>query len=181
MPELDHHPEPVSLHDCAVCEDRGIEVESREYCQACYRGKRRKNTDAFAEKLRGLPFTDALWIVAHANIKTEHAIAAAELALLKSKLLQAERELAEVRKDAWKPIDTAPKDGTEVFLWLPSPYNRIEKARWFDLWENWQLDDFPDDGDEYCGIGNALPSHWMPLPAPPAASVAQENKEQGNG
>ncbi len=99
MPELDHHHEPVSLHDCAVCQDRGIEVESREYCQACYCGKRRKNTDAFAEKLRVLPFTDALWIVAHANIKTERAIAAAELALLKSKLLQAERELIAMRKD----------------------------------------------------------------------------------
>ena len=100
MPELDHHPEPVSLHDCAVCHARGIEVESREYCQVCYRGKRRKNVDSFADKLRGLPFTDALWIAAHANIKTEHAIAAAEMALLKSKLLQAERELAEAREDA---------------------------------------------------------------------------------
>lgn len=100
MRELDHHPEPVSLHDCAVCQDRGIEVESREYCQACYRGKRRKNVDSFADKLRGLPFTDAMWIVAHSTINTERAIAAAELALIKSKLLQAERELAEVRKDA---------------------------------------------------------------------------------
>jgi hypothetical protein len=100
MPELDHHPEPVSLHDCAVCQDRGIEVESREYCQACYRGKRRKNMDSFADKLRSMPFTDAMWIVAHATIQSERAIAAADLALLKAKLLQAERELAEVRKDA---------------------------------------------------------------------------------
>lgn len=95
MHELDHHPEPVSLHDCAVCQDRGIEVESREYCQACYRGKRRKNVDSFADKLRSLPFTDAMWIVAHSTINTERALAAAELALLKSKLLQAERRAAQ--------------------------------------------------------------------------------------
>jgi len=100
MHELDHHPEPVSLYSCETCQDRGIEIESREYCQACYRGKRRKLNDTFAEKLRGLPFTDAMWIVAHSTINTERAIAAAELALLKSKLLQTERELAEVRKDA---------------------------------------------------------------------------------
>lgn len=100
MRELDHHPEPVPLHDCAVCQDRGIELESREYCQACYRGKRRKNIDTFAYRLRGLPFSDSMWIVAHSTINTERAIAAAEMALLKSKLLQAERELAEVRKDA---------------------------------------------------------------------------------
>ncbi len=175
MSEIDHHPEPVSLHDCVVCQDSGIEVESREYCQACYRGKRRKNVDSFADKLRGMPFTDAMWIVAHSTINTERAIAAAELALLKSKLLQAERELAEVRKDAWQPIETAPKDGAEVFLWLPSPYNRIEKARWFDLWENWQLGEFPDHSDEYCGIGSALPTHWMPLPAAP--SIAQDGQK----
>jgi len=113
MTELDHHPEPVSLHDCAVCQDRGIEVESREYCQACYRGKRRKNMDSFAEKLRGMPFTDAMWIVAHSTINTERAIAAAELALLKSKLRQAERELAEVRKDADRYVWLRDKSGAD--------------------------------------------------------------------
>lgn len=67
----------------------------------------------------------------------------------------------------WLPIETAPKDGSEMLLWLPAPYNRMEKARWFDLWENWQLGDFPDDSDEYCGIGSALPTHYMPLPSAP--------------
>jgi|SRR6185369_872990 len=76
----------------------------------------------------------------------------------------------------WQPIETAPKDGEEVFLWLPSPYERIEKVRWFDLWENWQIGEFPDDSDEYCGIGSALPTHWMPLPAAP--QVAEQTKQQ---
>jgi hypothetical protein len=158
MRELDHHPEPVSLHDCAVCQDSGIEVESREYCQACYRGKRRKNVDSFAEKLRGLPFTDAMWIVAHSTINTERAIAAAELALLKSKLRQAERELAEVRKDAER-------------------YRHLRDAETLNqtIWD--ALDGFGSDEPEGYrrGFDMAVDA------AIDAASVAQANKEQGNG
>lgn len=67
----------------------------------------------------------------------------------------------------WLPIETAPKDGSEVLLWLPAPYKRIAKVRWFDLWENWQEGEFPSDQDEYCGIGCQLPTHYMPLPAAP--------------
>lgn len=75
--------------------------------------------------------------------------------------------------DAWQPIETAPKNGSEVLLWLPTPYNRMEKVRWFDLWENWQLGDFPDDSDEYCGIGSAVPTHWMPLPPAPTTTRSE--------
>jgi len=67
----------------------------------------------------------------------------------------------------WQPIETAPKDGSEILLWLPAPYNRIAKARWFDLWENWQEGEFPSYCDEYCGIGSALPTLYQPLPADP--------------
>lgn len=167
MRELDHHPEPVSLHDCAVCQDRGIEVESREYCQACYRGKRRKNVDSFADKLRGLPFTDAMWIVAHSTINTERAIAAAELALLESKLLQAERELAEVRKDAWQPIENAPRDGRSILIRFgldgvsqakyiagtPFPWQFIDTQNGI----SWMINHAKD--------GPAGPSHYMPMPS----------------
>jgi hypothetical protein len=80
----------------------------------------------------------------------------------------------------WQPIETAPKDGTEVLLWLQPPYNSIEKARWFDLWGNWQIGEFPEDSDEYCGIGSALPTHWMPIPTPPVIAHSAD-KESGNG
>ncbi len=173
MPELDHHPEPVSLHDCAVCQDRGIEVESREYCQACYRGKRRKNQDAFAEKLRGLPFTDAIWIVAHSTINTERAIAAAEMALLKSKLRQAERELAEVRKDAYQQANPhATTYPAEIWLQVgdcaedeTSPYDEVYRAGEM----TWCADSIDHFDVKYVRADLV------------AASVAQANKEQGNG
>lgn len=67
----------------------------------------------------------------------------------------------------WKPIETAPKDGREILLWLPAPYSRVEKAHWFEIWGNWQSCDFIEPTDEYCGIGSELPTHWQPLPEPP--------------
>jgi hypothetical protein len=100
MSELDHHPESESRYSCSHCQETGIDIESREYCTECELGKRRMNLDRLAEPLRLHPFTNAMWVAHHSAMKAERAIAAADLALLKSKLLQAERELAEVRKDA---------------------------------------------------------------------------------
>jgi len=95
MHELDHHHENESRYSCSHCEETGIDIESREYCTACELGKRRMNLDRLAEPLRNHPFTNAMWVAHHSAMKTERAIAAAELALLKSKLLQAERRSAQ--------------------------------------------------------------------------------------
>lgn len=94
MRELDHHPESDSRYSCSHCEETGIDIESREYC-SCELGKRRMNLDRLAEPLRHHPFTNAMWVAHHSAMKTERAIAAAELALLKSKLIQAERRAAQ--------------------------------------------------------------------------------------
>jgi len=83
----------------------------------------------------------------------------------------------------WQPIETAPKDGTRVFLWLPKiegvqHEKRIESA--WSCWNCW--------GNEY-GNGPAYnvvwvqgkyskepkhehiqPTHWMPLPEAPNAT-----------
>jgi hypothetical protein len=97
MPELNHHPESESRYSCSHCEETGIDIESREYCTACELGKRRMNLDRLAEPLRHHSFTNAMWIAHHSAMKTERAIAAADLALLKSKLLQAERDATLLR------------------------------------------------------------------------------------
>jgi len=62
----------------------------------------------------------------------------------------------------WQPIETAPKDGRDVFIWNDGPYI----ARWtnpdgmFGWW---------DDSGEV-GLQHH-PTHWMPLPAPPAVQT----------
>lgn len=69
----------------------------------------------------------------------------------------------------WKPIDTAPKDGSEVLLYLGAPWLKIEKARWYAPWSNWQCGTIPADParEECYGIGSSVPTHWMPLPEGP--------------
>jgi hypothetical protein len=74
---------------------------------------------------------------------------------------------------SWQPIETAPKDGTEVLLFIPVNWgetfqevprigngNHVEAA-WYNptrrLWLN-RLDQW---------IKEQTPTHWMPLPEPP--------------
>jgi len=66
----------------------------------------------------------------------------------------------------WRDIESAPKDGTYIDLWI-SNGERIPDARWNDRqrrWEVWSLGDY--DGMEFVAIAGD-PTHWMPLPEPP--------------
>lgn len=69
----------------------------------------------------------------------------------------------------WLPIETAPRDGTVVQLWLRRPWSEPRIAYWFEPWGNWQPQGVAPDvlRDEISGIGAAVPSHWMPLPESP--------------
>lgn len=62
----------------------------------------------------------------------------------------------------WQPIETAPKDGTP--LWVIWP-NEIQEQAWFAEGV-WQTHEYRD------GVS---PTHWRPLPAPPEHSVAERN------
>ncbi len=62
----------------------------------------------------------------------------------------------------WQSTETAPKDGTEILLKIPLQGRDYVSAYWFDrsigFWRNrtnhW--------------ISPDTPTHWMPLPKPPA-------------
>jgi hypothetical protein len=76
--------------------------------------------------------------------------------------------------DGWQDIASAPKDGTRMLLWLSAPWSKVECARWYEPWHNWQVGCLPADPgrEEITGIGSAVPTHWRPLPAPPLASTS---------
>lgn len=79
----------------------------------------------------------------------------------------------------WQPIETAPKDGTPVLLFAgasiqhdsaPKPFFHV--SRWVnetrERWEpksEWELVRVIEDASHWESW--ELPSHWMPLPAPP--------------
>jgi hypothetical protein len=72
----------------------------------------------------------------------------------------------------WLPIESAPKDGTEILLWpairrpverqVPSAVGRWSKYRELECWD-----------DLAVGHHNGFwkPTHWQPLPPPPAGKV----------
>ena len=53
----------------------------------------------------------------------------------------------------WQPIETAPKDGTEVLLTDGKTYKRV--GNWARRMECWSVDVLPPV---------KMPTHWMPLP-----------------
>lgn len=82
-------------------------------------------------------------------------------------------DLARAQSVSWQPIETAPKDGTRVDLLLPDWGGRVTDAYWEHETDGWG--DMP--GPQWCVKDHAvdgwvepvgdLPTHWMPLPAPP--------------
>jgi hypothetical protein len=76
----------------------------------------------------------------------------------------------------WQPINSAPKDGTEILLFCSQRkicYGHCEEAKFTEVGTyvsysdgsgSWEGVD--TSGGEY---GNTLvPTHWMPLPPPPS-------------
>jgi hypothetical protein len=62
----------------------------------------------------------------------------------------------------WKPIETAPKDGTLVIALTPAP----EFVRW---WTDPDFfgEDYPWVGRDGSSYKESHVTHWMPIPPPP--------------
>lgn len=64
----------------------------------------------------------------------------------------------------WMPIDTAPKDGTPIDIWIPRFGGmRLTNMRFVRLSRNNCFFDPVESGP--CCVRDA--THWMPLPEPP--------------
>lgn len=78
----------------------------------------------------------------------------------------------------WLPIERAPRDGTAIIgaaYWTMADgvYRLGWMAEGYLDGDRWSFASFDLDEDEF-----SLPTHWMPLPAPPALT---SEKEEGNG
>jgi len=67
--------------------------------------------------------------------------------------------------DGWRPIESAPKDGTRILGWsasIPSGWQKIHSIRWNQIDGTWREPSF----------GRIEPTHWRPLPTPPSSEEA---------
>lgn len=72
----------------------------------------------------------------------------------------------------WEPIETAPKDETNVLLYFPGEYAwdcRMRSGWWYE--DGWY--------DSECASNRMTdlygePSHWQPLPLPPSPTEADK-------
>jgi hypothetical protein len=73
--------------------------------------------------------------------------------------------------DDWQPIETAPKDGRQVLLFSPGSIPEVVVGKWEtyegDPGEAWWAYAETALSDLF-GEVDPEPSHWMPLPPPPA-------------
>lgn len=86
----------------------------------------------------------------------------------------ADEHKASSRPMCWRPISSAPKD-RHILLWLGSPYDKLEKAIWYEPWSRW-VDELPTASDlagEQYGIGSAVPTHWADIASPALADEHQ--------
>lgn len=65
----------------------------------------------------------------------------------------------------WQPIETAPRDGTNILVWWSAEFHCPVVAHYADKYENSGI------GWKITGWGNVIsrssPTHWMHLPQPP--------------
>lgn len=74
---------------------------------------------------------------------------------------------------AWFPIETAPKDGTEILV--HTKYGNFYVVSYDDVFSApWRV-----RNDE--GLGEKTPTHWMPLPEAPNGGGAQLLSNAGFG
>lgn len=81
--------------------------------------------------------------------------------------------IAAVRAEsAWQPIETAPKDGTPVLVWLPKP-SLMRQVHSAILKDNYRVVGHVFDHDL-----QAKPTYWKPLPAPPVIGSGNQAAQE---
>lgn len=107
--------------------------------------------------------------------KVECTESAAMLRTLCEEVGRLESELARLRAapavPEWQPIETVPKDGLHVLVL--TAHGMVRTARWSDHKSRWLV----AYDKNYAATSAHDPTHWMPLPASPAAPSAQGSND----
>ena len=78
----------------------------------------------------------------------------------------------------WQPIETAPKDGTPVLIWMKYGSQAVTAewrgGRWRAVWDGWSVIESESDFGTECREVE-VPTHWMQLPAPPVMRIDAES------
>ena len=86
---------------------------------------------------------------------------------------------AERPEAGWRPISTAPKDGTAILLHGRDVHQRRRPGPFIASWSG----DWPGDENRYWRcvtpglISEIAPTHWLPVPPPPAATEPPQPQE----
>lgn len=83
--------------------------------------------------------------------------------------------------EGWQPIETAPRDGARVDLWIVRlsssgrhhDEHRVPNCYWDARKDRWRTSWLRADGHPPIPA-NYVPTHWMPLPAPPSSTETGE-------
>ena len=70
-----------------------------------------------------------------------------------------------LQQQQWQPIESAPRDGTKILIWVEDDENYIVSwCEWKEYGQDW---DWYDDN-----CISHKPTHFMPLPKPPVTNKA---------
>lgn len=70
----------------------------------------------------------------------------------------------------WEPIETAPKDGTQILMWRDGRKPFV--GHWYE-WPMWK--DWSEHGIRLKDMH--APTHWMPIPDPPAGATHDPSQD----
>lgn len=82
------------------------------------------------------------------------------------------------RAETWRPIATAPKDGTRVLIWGPNSDTVVCYCNEWAHEPKWQPAAVEASGAQgYPDVTiRGEPTHWMPLPDTPTQKIGAENE-----
>ena len=80
--------------------------------------------------------------------------------------------LTALAAEDWSPIETAPKDGTEILGYRNGRYANASRVQRDDC-EMWS---FGPVSGEVTMFPSCKPTHWRPLPDPPTLAASQEQQ-----